>query len=73
MRVELAKGIPAKVATKALEELAKVASGDIRPKVLWCRREKIEVLRVGYAYRAVCVDGGCWMVISHERYSKRFL
>lgn len=73
MNVVIAKGTPHKVVVKAMEELQKVANGVIRPKVLWCRREKVQVLKVGYSHRAVCVDGGKWNVISHETYNKRYL
>lgn len=74
MRITLPKGCPQKIAAKVTIELSKYANGEIRPKQLWCRRDKVEVINIGYAYRAVCVnDSGIWDVVSHETYNKKYL
>lgn len=74
MRIILPKGCPQKIAAKVTAELGKYANGEIRPKQLWCRRDDVKVINIGYSYRAVCVNNSdTWEVVSHELYNKKYL
>ncbi|MGL4763835.1 MAG: hypothetical protein ACRC2N_02155 [Aeromonas sp.] len=70
MRIELPKGCPSNVATRALEMIQQVEAGEIRPKRLWCHRQRLAVVEIGYRYRAIKLLSGRWSVVSHECYNK---
>ncbi|MGL4843852.1 MAG: hypothetical protein ACRC2Y_04435 [Aeromonas veronii] len=69
MRVELCKGIPHQIACKAMELITMAEAGEIRPKALWCNRDNVRVLEIGYRYRALELSGK-WVVVTHEKYNK---
>ena len=76
MKIKLQKGIPQKVAAKALSVLEQWQSGDVRATKLWNQKNSKPVLKldIGRDWRAVTADNGAtWDVMSHEKYSSKFM
>ncbi|MGL4894875.1 MAG: hypothetical protein ACRC47_08590 [Shewanella sp.] len=76
MKVNLQKGMPHKPAKKAMEVIGQWANGEVRATKLWNQKRNKDVLKldIGRDWRAVTQDDGeTWDVMSHEKYSSKFM
>lgn len=71
MKIIFPKKFPQDIAKKALNELAKVEAGLVRPRKLWCTAVEVKVVDIGLRYRAWSDKEGVWEVMSHESYNKK--
>ena len=76
MKINLQKGMPQKVAIKAMAALGQWENGEVRATKLWNQKKNKDVLKldIGRDWRAVTTDNGeTWDVMSHEKYSSKFM